>query len=127
MKSTYKLLGSFWDGRENLDVPLAVYSGEKQIRDYKEEYDLFDAKEYIRSVSISELLRLDAGDKVHAVLNRLRFCSKVVIIMDCELKSKNPVIRRFLSKRVSQCLKFAKDNIECETTKIFTAAPASHS
>lgn len=119
MKSTYKLLGSFWDGRENLEVPLAEYSGEKQIRDYKEGYDLFDTKEYVRSISISELLRLDDGNKVFATLERLRFCSKVVIILDCNLKSENPVIRRFLSKRVSQCLKLVQDRLPDKKPEIF--------
>lgn len=121
MKSTYKLLGSFWDGREDLDIPLVKYSGEETLRDYRVEYDLFDAKEYVRSVRVSELLRLDAGEKIHSILNKLYFCTKVVIVLDCNIQSANPVIRRFLSKRVSQCLKFVRDNFPNETTEILYA------
>jgi len=109
MKTTYKLLGSFWDGRKDLETPLAEYSEERQIRDYKEEYDLFDTLEYIRSVRISELFRLEYGNRIFSVLDKLRLCSKVIIILDCYIKSENPVIRNFLSKRISQCLRLVQD------------------
>ncbi|MCF0217169.1 MAG: hypothetical protein HUK21_11965 [Fibrobacteraceae bacterium] len=119
MKSTYKLLGLFWDGRKDLEIPILEYTGETQIRDYKEEYDLFDSRDYIRSVKVSELFRLDDGDKISSILDRLRFCSKVVIVLDCDIKNKNPVIRLFLSKRVSQCLKYVRDYFTQNEIELF--------
>lgn len=119
MKSTYKLLGSFWDGRKDLDEPLAEYSREKQIRDYKEEFDLFDSQEYTRSVKVSELLRQNIGEKILPILERLRLCSKVVLILDCSIQSENPVIRRFLSKRISQCLRYILDYFADKPVEIY--------
>jgi len=119
MKSTYKLLGSFWDGRKDLDEPLAEYSREKQIRDYKEEFDLFDSQEYIRSVKISELLRQNVGEKILPILERLRLCSKVVFVLDCSIQSENPVIRKFLSKRISQCLRYMQDHLADNPVEIY--------
>ncbi len=119
MKTTYKLLGSFWDGRKDLETPLAEYSEERQIRDYKEEYDLFDTLEYIRSVRISELFRLEYGNRIFSVLDKLRLCSKVIIILDCYIKSENPVIRNFLSKRISQCLRLVQDYLAKKPVEIY--------
>lgn len=119
MKTTYKLLGSFWDGRKDLETPLAEYSEERQIRDYKEEYDLFDTLEYIRSVRISELFRLEYGNRIFSVLDKLRLCSKVIIILDCYIKSENPVIRNFFSKRISQCLRLVQDHLADWSVEIF--------
>lgn len=119
MKTTYKLLGSFWDGRKDLETPLAEYSEERQIRDYKEEYDLFDTLEYIRSVRISELFRLEYGNRIFSVLDKLRLCSKVIIILDCYIKSENPVIRNFLSKRMSQCLRLVQDYLAKKPVEIY--------
>lgn len=119
MKSTYKLLGSFWDGRKDLDEPLAEYSREKQIRDYKEEFDLFDSQEYTRSVKVSELLRQNIGEKILPILERLRLCSKVVFVLDCSIQSENPVIRKFLSKRISQCLRYMQDHLADNPVEIY--------
>lgn len=119
MKTTYKLLGSFWDGRKDLETPLAEYSEERQIRDYKEESDLFDTLEYIRSVRISELFRLEYGNRIFSVLDKLRLCSKVIIILDCYIKSENPVIRNFLSKRISQCLRLVQDYLAKKPVEIY--------
>lgn len=119
MKSTYQLLGSFWDGRKDLETPLTEYSRERQIRDYKEEYDLFDSQEYIRSVKISELLRQNVGEKILPILERLRLCSKVVFVLDCSIQSENPVIRKFLSKRISQCLRYMQDHLADNPVEIY--------
>lgn len=119
MKSTYQLLGSFWDGRKDLETPLAEYSRERQIRDYKEEHDLFDSQEYIRSVKISELLRQNVGEKILPILERLRLCSKVVFVLDCSIQSENPVIRNFLSKQISQCLRYMQDHLADNPVEIY--------
>lgn len=126
MKTTYKLLGSFWDGRKDLETPLAEYSEERQIRDYKEEYDLFDTLEYIRSVRISELFRLEYGNRFFSVLDKLRLCSKVIIILDCYIKSENPVIRNFLSKRISQCLRLVQDYLAKKPVEIYIQSEKGH-
>ena len=119
MKKSYKLFGTFWDGLETLDTSIAEFHGTEQVRDYREEYDLFDTGEFLRSVKISDLLRLDAGEKVFSILKKIRNCTKVVIILDANTNHPNPVIKSFLSKRTSQCLRFVKDHIENKATKIF--------
>lgn len=125
MKKSYKLFGTFWDGLETLDTPIAEFHGTEQIRDYREEYDLFDTGEFVRSVKISDLLRLDTGEKIFSILKKLRNCTKVVIILDTRINHPNPVIKRFLSKRIFQCLRFVKDHIENRATKIFIDLPGN--
>ena len=119
MKSTYKLLGTFWDGRDVLEHPIAEYRGVEAIRDYKEEYDLFDTQEYVRSVKVSEILRQDAGEKILFILERIRHCSKIVLVLDCCIQNRNPVIRKFLSKRISQCLRYIQDCLVDESVEIY--------
>ena len=111
MKSTYKLLGSFWDGRPVLKEPLPLYTQGEMPRDYRNERDLFDSNGYVRSIEISDLLRLDDGAKVDCILESLKHCDKVVVLTNKKLSTNNPVIERYLDKRMSQSLRYMKESL----------------
>ncbi len=123
MKSTYKLLGKFWDRRPELKAGLEMLRGPIDCPDYKQSYDLFDVKKYVRSVKISEFLRLDDGKRVDSVLEKVKHCDMVVVKLDFSFENDNKIVQNFLSKRVSQCLKYMQEYLGCKKLKITVASP----
>ena len=56
MKSTYKLLGVFWDRKEIVETNFDVIRKCRDILDYRYVRELFDVNNYVRKIKVSELL-----------------------------------------------------------------------
>ena len=57
MKSTYKLLGVFWDRKEIVETKFTIERKYRSILDYRYARELFDQKCYVRKIQISELFK----------------------------------------------------------------------
>lgn len=108
MKSTYKLLGVFWDRREVTDTRFSVVKDCQNIFDYRYVRELFDVDGYVRKIKISEFLRANAENEVDSIVRQMRHCDKIVGIIDCFPRVKNVVLRRFVRKRILQVLNYLR-------------------
>lgn len=116
MKSTYKLLGVFWDRKEIIDTQFTVVRKCRDILDYRYERNLFDINDYVRKIKISELLKVNLEDDVEPIVKELRYCDKIVGVIDYFPHVKNIVLRRFIRKRILQVLNYLRR--ELPNTKI---------
>jgi len=106
MKSTYKLLGVFWDRKEIVYTKFVVVRKYRNILDYRYVRELFDVGGYVRKIKISELLKANFENEVKAIINQLRHCDKIVGVIDYFPRVKNFVLRRFARKRILQVLNY---------------------
>jgi len=125
LKTTYKLLGVFWDGRPSLSFSLPEFKEVILPRNYSCKYDLFDTTEYIRSIRVSDLLSIESFKKIQFIIKQLFFCEKIVILFDETLNINNPTIKNLLDKRISQCIHYVHEAIP--KAKIFKASITTHS
>lgn len=123
MKSTYKLLGVFWDGKEIIDSKFAIVGDCRNILDYRYTRDLFDINGCIRKIKISELLEANFENEVKAIVEQLRYCDKIVGVIDYFPRVKNAVLRKFARKRILQVLNYLRKELQnakiCVNRKIW--------
>ena len=117
MKSTYKLLGMFWDRKEIVDANFAVIKKCRNILDYRYVRELFDIGGYVRKIKISELLKANLENEVTAIIKQLRYCDIIVGVIDYFPRVKNAVLRRFVRKRILQVLNYLR--MELPNAKIY--------
>ena len=96
MKSTYKLLGVFWDREEIVETNFDVIRKCRDILDYRYVRELFDVNNYVRKIKVSELLKANLENDVKVIINQLRHCDKIVGVIDYFPRVKNSVLRRFV-------------------------------
>ena len=111
MKSTYKLLGMFWDRKEIVDTKFAVVRKSRDILDYRYVRELFDVGGYVRKIKISELLKVNFENEVKAITNQLLHCDKIIGMIDYFPRVKNSVLRRFARKRILQVLNYLQKEL----------------
>ena len=111
MKSTYKLLGVFWDRKEIVYTKFVVVRKYRNILDYRYVRELFDVGGYVRKIKISELLKANFENEVKAIINQLRHCDKIVGVIDYFPRVKNSVLRRFARKRILQVLNYLRKEL----------------
>ena len=111
MKSTYKLLGVFWDRKEIVETKFTIERKYRSILDYRYARELFDQKCYVRKIQISELLKANLEKEVQAIVKQLQHCDKIVGVIDYFPRVKNAVLRRFVRKRILQVLNYLRKEL----------------
>ncbi len=111
MKSTYKLLGVFWDRKEIVDNRFTVVRKCQDVLDYRYVRELFDVGGYVRKIKISELLKANLENEVKAITNQLLHCDKIVGVIDYFPRVKNVVLQRFVRKRILQVLNYLRNEL----------------
>lgn len=111
MKSTYKLLGVFWDRKEIIDTRFTVVRKCQDILDYRYVRELFDVGGYVRKIKISELLKANLENEVKAIANQLLHCDKIIGVIDYFPRVKNVVLQRFVRKRILQVLNYLRKEL----------------
>ena len=111
MKSTYKLLGVFWDRKEIVETKFTIERKYRSILDYLYARELFDQKCYVRKIQISELLKANLEKEVQAIVKQLQHCDKIVGVIDYFPRVKNVVLQRFIRKRILQVLNYLREKL----------------
>ena len=116
MKSTYKLLGLFWDGlpAADDDEPVAEYS--PLIEPIESPRNLFDARGYRRTVSMSELLSAPETSALPGLVERVRECDEVYLLLDGVPRFSGAIPRMLYRLRSLQALAFLRR--EAPTTHV---------
>ncbi len=111
MKTTYKLFGLVWDKKEIVQTKFKTHKLETSILDFRYDYELFDENEYIRKIAISELLNANKEKDVFEMINKLKQCSKILVIIDWLPKVRSFILQRFAKKRILQVLNYLSKSI----------------
>ncbi len=111
VKTTYKLFGLVWDKKEIVQTKFKTHKLETSILDFRYDYELFDENEYIRKIAISELLNANKEKDVFEMINKLKQCSKILVIIDWLPKVRSFILQRFAKKRILQVLNYLSKNI----------------
>jgi len=113
MKSTYKLLGVFWDQRPIPEEFPELVDCE-EIQDYREEYNLFDLAGYRREVKLTELLSIENVEKLNSIIKLLRKCDKAYLHIDYIPRCELPVVCNFFVRRTMQIYRYIKESVQPE-------------
>ncbi len=101
MKSTYKLIGAYWD-----HVPLpakeASLSYDSTYLPADSPLCLFDLIEKKRRIGISELLAADSDTRFSAIVDDFDGCDAVAILLDYQPSCGGSILRRFYHLRALQ-------------------------
>ncbi len=111
MKNSYKLFGMFWDGKISKQIPMCKMSEAACFRDYKWEYDLFDSKEYVRTIKASELMTMETEKERESLTKIIRHCDRIIVLSDLFFKELNPVLLKFYKKRISQIVIWLQETV----------------
>lgn len=118
MKSTYKLIGVFWDGKAEADGCAAVLPYDPYYLPLSSQPCLLDLIERKRRVRLSQLLEIRSQEEVESLAEKLDGCGSVAIVVDYLPKAKANVHRKFFKHRTLQALKTLSDALP-ETEIVF--------
>ncbi len=103
MKSTYDLIGTFWDGRP-ADAATETVPYDPLIPEIGTPYCLFDAHGKQRSIRLSALFAVrDETDWEH-VKAPLTGCRQIAVIDDCHPRFQGQAVQQFHQHRLRQVL-----------------------
>lgn len=102
MKSTYKLVGLFWDGKPEGKEPDTVYSYDADYLPAAGQPCLFDLIEMKRRIELSELFAANGQVGFEAIVKKLAGCSSLAVVIDCPPKTRGLTQRRFFRHRTLQ-------------------------
>lgn len=110
MKSTYKLIGCFWDGLPVDANPetIAVFDAEIAVAGTPE--NLFDGQGVRRRMLLSDLLAAPEKETMHELIQRAKDCDELYLELDCRPKAPGAVPQIFFQKRAQQAAGFLKAN-----------------
>lgn len=101
MKSSYKLFGTIWDGKDSvMEYPALPYDA--TVPPLGEPRCLFDAQGVRRALPISDLLKIELETDLLAFVDRASNCDELLIELDYCPPSDNPTLSEFYWLRVRQ-------------------------
>jgi hypothetical protein len=102
MKSTYKLLGTFWDHKCPMAYPPPLLSYDELFLDASHPDCLLDLLSKNRSVSHLKLLAINSEADFKNYIGPLRNCNKIALVLDYDFQASNPTHLQFIAKRTAQ-------------------------
>lgn len=104
MKSTYKLIGVFWDGRPEMTSGIAIRPYDPFYLALSSQPCLFDIVERKRRVELSRLLEIGSTEEAEMLIEEFAECTSVAVVLDYLPKAKSSVHRKFFEHRLLQVL-----------------------
>lgn len=104
MKSTYKLIGVFWDGKPEARGCTTVLPYDPYWLPLSSQPCLLDLIECRRHIRLSQLLAIRSQQEVALLAEKLDGCTSLAIIVDYLPKAQSCVHRTFFKHRVLQVL-----------------------
>lgn len=109
MKSTYKLIGLYWDRRPEAEITETVSCYDPNYLEVDARPCLFDYVEKKRRINLSELLSVNTSDELIALLEKLSDCDSVAVVLDYEPKAPSFTHRRFVRHRTLQAIESIRE------------------
>ena len=109
MKSTYDLIGTFWDGRPAA-VAAETVPYDPLVPEAGTPYCLFDIDGKQRSIRLSALFAVRNDADWKRIKASLTDCRWVAVIDDCRPRFQGEAVQRFHERRLLQALRL----LQCE-------------
>lgn len=103
MKSTYNLIGVYWDGQPDAQ-PIAPVPFDPSFRQISEPRCLFDFIEDRRRISLSDVLSAESDEDIACIASEFASSNLVAVILDCAPQTHGLVQERFYMKRARQAI-----------------------
>lgn len=110
MKSTYDLIGTFWDGRPASAIAEMV-PYDSLMPEVGTPYCLFDIYGKQRSIRLSVLFAVQDETDWERVETSLTGCRRIAVIDDCRPQFQGEVVQRFHKHRLHQVLYFLQAEV----------------
>lgn len=111
MKSTYHLLGVFWDHRVESTMPLDAAPYDITYAPIGTPICLFDHNGERRTIDLTRLLSINDQNDADHVIAQLRGCSNIAVIVDYRPSGGGITQRDFYTHRLRQALRLLEDHI----------------
>ena len=108
MKSSYKLLGVFWDKLSTPDI-FFYMDDSIFINELDEEYNLFDTG--LRKINLSTILKVKNEDELITLIKKIDNFESFLINVDYIPINKNKILMNFYIKRIKQIYGYFKNQL----------------
>jgi hypothetical protein len=102
MKSSYKLIGAYWDHAPLPQEKIFLIPFDPTYLPASSPLCLFDLIEKKRRIGITELLTVESDAQLAAMSDGLSDCVEVAVLLDYQPSAPGNVPRRFYRRRVLQ-------------------------
>lgn len=102
MKHSYRILGLVWDGMPEYDAAFVSIPRAEVPQRLGTPRSLFDLECLSRSVSCSDMFRLEDSSEVRRMLNGVRECDEVLLDLDGAIDGSGEVAKSFYLHRARQ-------------------------
>lgn len=109
MKTSYKLIGLFWDHRPESESPLDTVPFDPLFLESGHPYCLFDSDAKRRRIPLTRLLALKSQQEAAELTNALIDCASIAVIRDFEPMTQGMVPQSFYRHRLSQAMRLLED------------------
>jgi len=110
LKTSYKLLGKFWD-KLKTSTPVSYLDSDDFISDIDEDYNLFDFNN-IRKVDITDILEINNDAELKILLDKMKKYSSILININYIPISRNRSLDNFYLKRINQIYSYFKEKLD---------------
>lgn len=110
MKTSYKLLGEFWDNLKT-SATVSYLDSDDFISDIDEDYNLFDFNN-IRKVDITDILEINHDAELKILLDKMKKYSSILININYIPINRNRSLDNFYLKRINQVYSYFKEKLD---------------
>lgn len=100
--SRYKLIGDIWDNCKTKEYTIEKQNDINEIFEYNKSKTLLDIDSYKRKIKLSRLLGVNDADDLKQVINKVKRCDDLYVVLDYKPCTNNPILHSFYSKRLKQ-------------------------
>ena len=110
MKTSYKLLGEFWDNLKT-STTVSYLDSDDFISDIDEDYNLFDFNN-IRKVDITDILEINNDAELKILLDKTKKYSSILININYIPINRNRSLDNFYLKRINQVYSYFEEKLD---------------
>ena len=121
MKSTYKLIGVFWDKRPQRDDAIALMDFDPTFLPLDSPLCLFDLIEKKRRIALSHLFAVRHDWQLEELLMKTEGSSLIAIELDCLPQSSGATHQRFFAHRLLQATSALSN--QCPSAEVVLMLP----
>lgn len=110
MKTSYKLLGKFWDNLKT-STTVSYLDSDDFISNIDEDYNLFDFNN-IRKVDITDILEINNDAELKILLDKMKKYSSILININYIPINRNRSLDNFYLKRINQIYSYFKEKLD---------------
>jgi len=118
LKSSYKLLGVFWDNLQTTNT-VSYLDSNNFINELDDDYNIFDMNK-IRKINISNILRIENTVDLESLIIKMKEHESILINIDYIPSNNNKILNKLYSKRINQIYNYFSNHLK--NTKVYLSS-----